>query len=227
MLVGLVETGSRGAMLGFAAMVVYVFIRTRQRWRLAIAALPIAIVLGVLNVHASMWSRFAQSVSTGGSGRLPIWTVGLAALRSHWLIGAGYNNFGFAYDKVLMAVPQPHFANWHRAPHDLLLETSVELGILAGWVSQFQMMRGVATNDPDYRFRLALEAALIATFVAALFLDVMITKYVWLMFMLIALLRNAHAGARRTWGASSVLAAAPAIRGSTPGLGKTGRDLVV
>ena len=71
------------------------------------------------------------------------------------------------------------------------------------------MMRDVPADDPDYALRLALEGALIGLFVAALFLDVMITKYVWLAFMLAALLRNAHVRVRRPFGVAAAWAAPP------------------
>ena len=89
-------------------------------------------------------------------------------------------------------------ATWHRAPHNLLVGTGVELGIiglvllLAAWGCQFNMLRKILPNEPEYPMRVALEATVIGTFIAALFLDVMIFKYVWLTFMLMALVRNAH-----------------------------------
>lgn len=89
-------------------------------------------------------------------------------------------------------------AAWHRAPHNLLVGTAVELGIVGlallfvAWYVQFRQLRDIPRGDEFYPMRIALEAAVIGTFIAALFLDVMIFKYVWLTFMLIALVRNAH-----------------------------------
>ncbi|MGC1381253.1 MAG: O-antigen ligase family protein [Candidatus Baltobacteraceae bacterium] len=197
MLVGVAESGSRGAAIGIAVMALYLFVRSDRRLRLALGALPAAAGLAILSLHTSIWARFAQTLSSGGSNRLPIWKVGLTTLKSHWLLGAGYNNFGFAYDQAFLQTHQTQFANWHRAPHDLLIGTGVELGIvgvalvIAGWVAQFRMLRNVPATSPEYPLRLALESAVLATFVAALFLDVMIAKYLWLTFMLIALIRNA------------------------------------
>lgn len=215
MLIGVAESGSRGAVLGIAAIVGWLYLRGERRLKLAAFAVPAAIGLIALSLRTSIWTRFAQALSTGGSNRIPIWRVGINALKSHWLLGAGYNNFTFAYDQAFMRTNQAQFTDWHRAPHDLLLGTSVELGIvglvlvLAGWFMQFRMMRDVPADDPDYAVRLALEGALIGLFVAALFLDVMITKYVWLAFMLAVLLRNAHVRVRRPFGVAGAWAGAP------------------
>ncbi len=201
MLVALGESGSRGAALGLAAMLAYVFIRGDHRRRLLLFTVPSAALIAALTAHASIWARFSDSLASGGSNRVAIWDTGLRALKAHWLAGAGYNDFPFAYDQALLQAHQIEFASWHRAPHNLLLGTTVELGVvglallLAGWIAQFRLVRCVASTEPGYTYRLAAEAAIIGTFVAALFLDVMISKYVWLTFMFAALLRNAHKGA--------------------------------
>jgi O-antigen ligase len=196
MLVGVAESASRGGMLGIAAIMGYLFLRSNRRWRLAIAV-PVAAAATMVN-PTMLWDRVGQAFTSGGSGRVPIWHVGVTALKSHWLLGAGYNNFTFAYDQAFLQTAQTQFADWHRAPHNLLLGTSVELGILglvlllAAWVAQFRMLRHVPATDTDFPIRLALEGALIGSFIAAMFLDVMIMKYLWLTFMLAAIVRNAH-----------------------------------
>ncbi|MBV8489144.1 MAG: O-antigen ligase family protein [Candidatus Eremiobacteraeota bacterium] len=198
LLLGIAESGSRGAVLGVALGGIYIFVRTNRKLRLALIGLPMAIGAFLLSLQTSLWSRFGESIEYGGSGRVPIWHVGLHALQSYWFLGAGFNNFAFAYDRALMQTHQFAFEHWHRGPHDIVLQTWVEMGIVgvalvaAVWVSQFRMLSCIDRADRDYPMRLALEATLIATLVAALFLDIMAFKYVWLTFMLIALARNAH-----------------------------------
>lgn len=198
LLLGIAESGSRGAMLALAVMVVYLLIRSERRIRLALFTFPVGLLGLIFLSTTSIWSRFGNAVSTGGAGRIPIWRVGVAAIPGHWLLGAGLNNFGFAYDEVFLQTHQAYFANWHRAPHDLLIGTTVELGLigltllLAGWISQFRTLRDIRPSSPDHPLRLALEATVIGTFVAALFLDVMTLKYLWLTFMLMLIVRNAN-----------------------------------
>lgn len=198
---GVTLSQSRGAVLAITAMLTYFLIRSsRGRLRLLAIMGATAATALLLRSQTDLWSRFGTALSTGGAGRTSIWRVGLVALKSHWLVGAGYNNFPFAYDQAYLQTPHQMWsmADWHRAPHNLLIGTSVELGIigllllLVAWFAQFRMLRDIGAADPDYPIRVALEAAVLGTFVAALFLDVMIFKYVWLTFMLMALVRNAH-----------------------------------
>jgi putative inorganic carbon (hco3(-)) transporter len=198
LLVGIAESGSRGAVLGVGVMLVYVFIRSERRMRLALWSIPGALLVLLATLRTSIWTRFGDAVSTGGAGRLPIWHIGLVAVKSHWLFGAGLNNFAFAFDEAFLQAHVTEPVTWHRAPHDLLLGTTVEIGViglallLTAWYQQFRVLRDIPMGNPDYPLRVALEATVLGTFVAALFLDVMIFKYVWLTFMLMVIVRNAH-----------------------------------
>ena len=200
LLIGVAISQSRGAMLAIAAIVVYFFLRSRLKVRLSLLVGGIVAAMLVYGSQTSLWDRLTQALSTGGAGRTSIWRVGLVAFKSHWLLGAGYNNFPNAYDQAFLQTPNQMWdmAAWHRAPHNLLVGTAVELGIVGlallfvAWYVQFRQLRDIPSGDEFYPMRIALEAAVIGTFIAALFLDVMIFKYVWLTFMLIALVRNAH-----------------------------------
>lgn len=198
--VGVTLSASRGAVLAIGLMLVYFLIRSRERVRL-MALTGITAIAGLaFSSQTDLWSRFGEALSTGGNGRTAIWRVGLQALKSNWLLGAGYANFSLAYDRVFLQTPHLPWgdAGWDRGSHSLLIGTSVELGLvglailLAAWVAQFSMLRDILPNESEYPVRIALEAAVLGTFVAALFLDVMTFKYIWLTFMLIALVRNAH-----------------------------------
>lgn len=206
LLLGVTLSASRGGVMAILCMVVYFLIRSRTKLRLIAMCVATAVVAVVFSTKTDLWNRFGMALSTGGNGRTGIWRVGLHALKSHWLFGAGYGNFANAYDSAFLQTPFQIWgsANWHRAAHDLLLGTSVELGVvglgllLAGWIAQFFMLRDITPADPDYPLRVAGEAAVLGIFVAALFLDVMTFKYVWLAFMFIAILRNAHLRRRGT-----------------------------
>jgi O-antigen ligase len=142
------------------------------------------------------FDRWALAQQNGGAGRMSIWHVGLLAFKQNWLVGAGYANFPFAYDRAFIHVYESFYAQWHRASHNIVLGTAVELGaiglilLVAGWVAQFRTLRFIQPADVRFPLRLALEGALIALFVSGFFLDIMIEKYVWLAFMLVALTYN-------------------------------------
>jgi O-antigen ligase len=205
LLVGVTLSASRGAVLALGFMLVYFLLRSRARLRLAVISGALLIAAAAFSSQTDLWNRFGLAMSTGGNGRTSIWLVGLQALKQHWLVGAGYGNFPIAYDRVFLQTPHQLWdqANWHRAAHDLVIGTSVELGVvglallIAAWVAQFFMLRDVAPSEPEYPLRVAAEASVLGIFIAALFLDVMNFKYVWLAFMFVAIIRNAHYIRRR------------------------------
>lgn len=196
---GIAVSASRGAVLGIIAMLIYFMVRSKARVRLLVMAGVAAAASVFLSPDSALWDRFGEAWDTGGSGRTAIWKVGFEALKSHWLLGYGYGNFPIAYDsaflKTYLTTPD---IRWHSGSHNLLVGTSVEVGLiglvllLAAWVSQFTMLRNIDPSEPEYPTRVALEATVIALFIASLFLDIMNFKYVWLTFMMVALLRNAH-----------------------------------
>lgn len=192
---GVAVAGSRGGLLAVAAAFVYIFIRSKRR--LLIGGLGIASMGVALAAYGNVLSRFSNAASTGGAGRADIWKVGLDAFRQHFWIGAGASNFPLAFDQSFLTVTENYYTHWHRAPHNILISTGVELGIvglavfLGAWWLQFRAMRGIPQGDPLYSLRTAMEAGLIGLFFAGMFLDIMYSKYVWLAFILCALIRNA------------------------------------
>lgn len=193
MAVGL--TGSRGSVLGLAAVVAFLLVRDRHRFKLGLYAAALAIpALAVAGPN--LIQRFSSAGLDGGAGRSEIWHVGLLAFTQNWLFGAGYENFAFAYDRAYIHVFQPIYAGFHRAPHNLLLGTGVELGViglalmLLAWLGQFKLLNFINSNDPRYGLRIALQACLVGMFVIAMFSDIMVRKYIWLLFMVIVLTRN-------------------------------------
>jgi O-antigen ligase len=199
LMAGETVAASRGGAVALAVMVLFLFVRSR--WKLQLAAF--ISLAGILSLfyEGQLWSRFSTANSAAnlqsGSGRLDIWHVGLLALKSHWLLGAGFYNFPYAYNQALL---QAHttFTKWALAPHDVLIGTSVELGliglalVLAGWYMQFRMLSIVPPESDDYPLRLAIEAATLGLFVAAIFLDMLATKYLWLTFIAGTLLYNSY-----------------------------------
>ncbi len=65
-----------------------------------------------------------------GSGRLDIWTVGLKIIKEHFALGAGLDNFPYAYTKYFGQIPgiNPEIG-LNKNPHNIFLATLTELGI--------------------------------------------------------------------------------------------------
>jgi O-antigen ligase len=191
MLGALVVSGSRGAMLATVCMVLFFLWRSRFRSQLV----PIACCAGIASLFVpSIWVRFSTALSTGGAGRLSIWSVGVNAFKQHWLLGAGEGSFQDAYDRAYLSVFQQFNAHWHRAPHNLVLGAAVELGLvglillLLAWQAHYRIMNTVSKRNAKYHdTAVALQAALVGMFVASMFLDSLYEKYTWLIFMTIML----------------------------------------
>jgi O-antigen ligase len=192
---GIASAGSRGSVVAIAVMIAYLLIRSRKRLLLGsvgIAGIGIAFVS-----HASVVQRFARAAATGGAGRLEIWKVGLLAFERHPLFGVGFGNFPLAYNQFYVSASLTQYFHWNQPPHNNLLWAAVELGIvgllvfLYAWWAQFHSLRLISPNDPFYPVRLAVEAGLVGLFVASLFLGTITYKYLWLAFILVALVRNA------------------------------------
>lgn len=206
MLPAVVFTGARGPELSIAAMFIYFLVKEPKRMQLAIL-LGIMVLVTLAFSGSQISDRWSDAISSGGAGRTDIWHVGIVAFKHNWLFGAGFNNFPNAYDEAFLQVFQPFYAGWHRVSHNMLLGNGVELGIiglgllLAAWFTQFRVLRTIPKEDQRYPLRISLESAIIGLFISGLFADMMMTKTVWLAFMLVALARNA----------APVRSAAPAI----------------
>jgi hypothetical protein len=193
-------SASRGAILAIATAVAYLVLRSKHRWQIiAVAVVPAIIAFGT---SSYMIDRFADAEHTGAAGRFGIWKVGMEAFRQHWLTGAGIGNYRAIYNSVFIHVYQAYTGGWDRPAHNLLVQVSAELGVvglvlvMVFWFSQLFLLRHIRPDDQWYDFRLALEAALLGLFVAALSIDLIWSKYTWLLFGTMAQLRTLTAYAR-------------------------------
>jgi len=179
-------TGSRGAVIALAVMLLYIAWRTRYRLQiLAIMALG-----GLASLLTpTVWDRFADKDLGGGSGRLFIWDVARLALKDHWLAGAGIGAFPAAYNHALFSIYQPVFQGWSRPSHNAFLCAFVELGIFGGVLHIFAWYRSWS----DSRGNVVVEASVVGLAIASVFLDVLWFKYIWLAFMMAVLVKNASA----------------------------------
>jgi len=197
---GIVVSGSRGSLLAVAALVPFFFWKTRYKGQL----LALSTLVGIGSIFvSSIWERFSTALSSGGAGRLEIWIVGVAAFKQYWLLGAGNGEFADAYNRAYISVFQQISAHWSRAPHNIVLGTAVELGVIGlilltlALFSQYKMLDAVIRRDPFNNTAVALQGALVSLLVASQFLDSITTKYTWLLFSII-MLTSAHTFQNRT-----------------------------
>ena len=156
----------------------------------------------------TVWARFTDPTQAEGAGRVGIWQVGLVAAGHHWLAGSGIGSFASSYNEAFLSVYQATNEGWSRASHNLLLGTTVEFGaiglvlVLAAWFANFRALATIKIGNPCYGTRIALEGAVLALSVESAFLDLLLFKYVWLVFMFVCIAYQA-AAAHENSGASN------------------------
>jgi O-antigen ligase len=193
-------SASRGAILAIATAVAYLIVRSRYRFVLLAGALIPAILIFV--TQSALIERFSDAQRTGGAGRMGIWSVGMAAFQHHWLTGSGIGNYRALYDTFFIQVYQRYSGGWGRPAHNLIIQVAVEMGVvglvlvLTFWASNLFALRHIKPNSEWYDYRLALEAATIGIFVAALSIDLLWFKLTWLVFGTVAQLRALTISAR-------------------------------
>jgi len=194
-------SGSREGFTGIILISAYYAWRSRYRIQLLAAAAAVAVMM--TSMQTSLWTRFSTALATGGSGRTAIWSVGIEAAKHRFLQGYGIGNFPSAYNLFYLGVHQPYPYGWESPAHNILVHYIVELGIvgvlLLGWFfwSQFRSLREIDKNNELYDYRLTLEASLIAIIAVSMTIDLFTYKYAWLVFGMVALLRNATLASQR------------------------------
>jgi len=194
LIVGQFVVGSRGGILADGLVIVYYFFKGRYRGQLLfLAALAFTVSFAF---PTATWGRFLKPDPSGGSGRIEIWKVGLAALKDNWLFGGGFAQFENLYDKYFLQVWNQFYEHWHRGPHNIILQVWVEQGLiglgimLLAWWMTYKSMAHIPKGHPRYDERVAVEAGVFGAFIAAIFVGVMLSKFTFWMFTIVSLYRQ-------------------------------------
>ena len=185
--IAIVVSGTRGAWL--SAVVVFILFllprltQTRRIAAILVAAMLVLATLQVPGVATLVGERADLALSSGGSGRTDIWSVGLRIFESSPVQGVGLSNFPVAFTPDLVRATPVEITNpatlVNRAPHNIVIGTLGELGLiglalLAMFLVPISLRRGWG---PDAT---AVQAGLASLLILALFLDVLNRKEVWL-----------------------------------------------
>lgn len=193
---GILITLSREGMLGCVVVAAVVLVMSRRR-ALALALLLPALAL-MLAVAPSVLPRLADAISTGGAGRTSIWQVDLHAWLAHPVFGWGAGSAFQAYSANVLAVAPTDFAGWDRPPHNLVLNTLLDVGIvglvllMAAYLMMYRQLARIPRGDQLYDLRVGLTASLIGLSLVSLFIDNTTDKYVWVVLCAIAQLRTVY-----------------------------------
>lgn len=195
----LVLSLSRGGLVALAAaLVAAVAVGGRRRLAGAVLVALIALsVVGYFAVAASQDARERVTTVGSGTGRTDIWTVGWRMVEAHPVQGVGVGNFQTSSIHYLLEpgailrddfiVDRPQVA--HNAYLHVLAETGAPglalylgllfVGTLAAWRAALRFeRRGDVFLESCAR---AVVVALVATFVADLFVSEQLSKSLWLL----------------------------------------------
>ncbi len=184
-------TMSRGAFLALAVMLLVYLRKLRMSWRILV---PMFLLTGALVIVPNVLQRVQQSGATGGAGRIYIWQAGATAFKDFAFVGAGLNNFPVIYDRYASNADQ--FVGFHRDPHNIYLETGVELGtvglalLLFAILSQLRMAKRVQPSlkgIPANLRAIACQAAAWGMLTTSFFLGMLWFKSFWLVWIMLTL----------------------------------------
>jgi len=185
-MIGILLSGTRGAWLAVAVVgVLFILPHLRRRRRVAAAgALAGIVVVAALipGVVDFVGERAGTAISTGGSGRTDIWTVGLAIVASEPVTGVGYANFPVAFTpQIVRETALADDTGVNRAPHNVILSNLAELGPI-GLALMLLFIVPLLVRPGWGPDATVIQACLVALATSAMFLDILDNrKQVWLL----------------------------------------------
>jgi putative inorganic carbon (HCO3(-)) transporter len=200
----ILSTSSRGAMVALAALLAFSLVLDRKLWQLVPPILLIGWV-ALLFLPSTFLERLESIVtlSDRGGGRLNIWLVGLQIVSAHPLLGVGLGNFGKAFDWYLPETagirlpPLPE-----RGPHSIFFGVLGETGAF-GFVL-FVVTIGLTLKSAlsavlDFKRRkdpqmttlaIGVLLGLVGMLTASMFVDLRYRKHFWLLLALAEVVRR-------------------------------------
>jgi hypothetical protein len=203
-----VLTGTRGALAGAAAGVLYLLIRLRPRMsRRALAACAAVALAGSAFYLSPLGFRLRSRVhwigeDVRGGARLWLWRDSIRFAARYWKVGSGPETFSALFPQfqsVELARAYPDF--YYESPHNLFLDALTAQGVLgaavlAAWIGLgFRAGWGRAGYQPF--LAAALTAAVVAHFFAVFILPTAL--YFYLLVAILAGMRTPSVAARRRW----------------------------
>jgi len=187
--VAMLASGTRSAWVAIGLAVLAGFlprISMRQRISVGIAFGVVALTAFLVPpLYAETYGRLSDAISSGGTGRTDIWTIGLRLWTDHPAVGVGYGAFPSALTLEAIratAIPTPDtgFLTPPVASHSIIVGTLLELGVVGfGCVVAF-LWSVARPHRSDVSLAEIARLAVLTMIVQALFLDVLGRKQLWL-----------------------------------------------
>jgi putative inorganic carbon (HCO3(-)) transporter len=185
---GILASASRGALLGGAAVMAYMLLRSKYKTR----ALVIGVVGGTLfflAIPPEQKQRLSMSGTDGTSvSRITYWKHGIEMTNDHPFLGIGYGNW--------VAYYQDHigYVNRKEVAHNSFIEAASELGysgfvallLLIGCTfflnarSRALAIRAGPNGRLTFHLALGLDGALLGFMVSGFFISALYYPYLWI-----------------------------------------------
>lgn len=209
----IIASSSRGALLGAAAVGLWILLRTRHRVRVLLGILVAAgLVMTVLP------DEFKQRFETMGDdktseSRETYWRRGIEMFKERPMSGIGYENWTAVYEDRY---------GYKALPHNIFVQGGAELGmpgllamvglIVASFVVNYRTRRLAASRGEDGRFLAGaargLDGAMIGFLASGFFITVLYYPFLWFN---VAMTSALHTAAQH-----SVARGTPALRSAEP-----------
>jgi len=191
----IVATGSRGAVIGFLALVIALWAKSRHKLLVGLGL--VALLVAIWCFSSPSYKQRVASILTyqqeiTATVRREAWKAGMRMFIKRPLFGVGANNFPVAYDTA--GFGSPSGGKWVAA-HSVYVQTLAELGILGfAWLVGLIALIFSATHKAQHRlqerapprgfFWIAANAApvsLITYLAAGAFLSCLYYPYLWIL----------------------------------------------
>jgi O-antigen ligase len=211
----LIATNSRGALVGAAAVGVWMLARTRHRVRafVLLGTLAIGVWFAMPEEQKDRFRNMGEDSTS--EARFLYWGRGIDAIKTHPVTGIGYENWA-SY----------HEANYGFVglPHNIFIQAGAELGVFgfvgligligASFMANKRTRRIAAQLGPRGHFMemtaRGLDGAMIGFLASGFFVTVLFYPYLWFGIALTGALHTAAIAAARSGGPAQPLAGMPA-----------------
>ncbi len=210
----IIASSSRGALLGAAAVGLWILLRTRHRVRVLLAVLvATAVVITVLPEETKTRFETMGDDKTSES-RETYWRRGIEMFKERPMSGIGYENWTAVYEDRY---------GYKALPHNIFVQGGTELGvpglvamiglIVASFVVNYRTRQLANLRGPEGRFLAGaargLDGAMIGFLASGFFITVLYYPFLWFNIAMTSALHTAaqHSDARGT----------PALRPTEPG----------
>jgi putative inorganic carbon (hco3(-)) transporter len=191
---GMISSSSRGALVGGAAVCLWMVLKSRYKFKALVALVVVGIAI-LLALPPEQLQRFEESGEDRTSiTRIERWNKGLDMASRYPLLGVGYFNWSLA--------DQTYYGGDGQLSHNIYIQALSELGyvglavfvllILYTFINNHQTRKLAAAQGRNFLFQMAhgLDAALVGFLVSGFFVTVLYYPYFWINLAMTVALRH-------------------------------------